>query len=100
MRRLTLLSFLIAFGACGEVTQPAAPEATEVNPPAPSFNFSNGPVHPGNSVVLRGGLPNFWIGTDPARNLVSVNGLGPWIRRKAGSVLAQWASTFGSSRMP
>jgi hypothetical protein len=76
MRRLTLASFLLALVACGEVTEPVAPEATELNPSAPAFNFSNGPPHPGKSVVFRGGVPVIWIGTDPARDLLSVNGLG------------------------
>jgi hypothetical protein len=76
MRGLTLASLLLALVACGEVTEPVAPEATELNPAAPAFNFSNGPAHPGNSVVLRGGVPVIWLGTDPARDLLSVNGLG------------------------
>jgi hypothetical protein len=42
----------------------------------PQFNFSNGPANPGNSVVFRGAGPAIWISTDPARDLVSVNGLG------------------------
>jgi hypothetical protein len=73
MRRLALLPLLGLVFACSEQNMPTALNDEELTP---SFNFTNGPVHPGNSVVFRGTVPVFWIGTDPARDLVSVNGLG------------------------
>lgn len=76
MRRLTLVSFLLPLVACGQVTEPAAPEVTDSNPLAPAFNFMNGPANPGNSAVMRAGLVTAFLGRDPDRGLVSVNNLG------------------------
>jgi hypothetical protein len=73
MRRLALLPLLALVFACSEQNTPTALNDEALTP---SFNFTNGPAHPGNSVVFRGGVPVFWIGTDPARDLLSVNGLG------------------------
>lgn len=65
------LSFIV--GACSEQNAPTA--TSEVSTP-PSFNFINGPSTPGNSIVFRDGVPFLWLGTDPARDLLSLNGLG------------------------
>jgi len=55
--------------ACTDVQSPEIEQQ-------PQFNFSNGPADPGNSVVGRNSFPTPFIGTDPVRDLVSVNGLG------------------------
>lgn len=69
MRRLPFILLPLLVVACTDVQSPAIDQQ-------PQFNFSNGPPNPGNSVVLRGAGPAIWIGTDPARDLVSVNSLG------------------------
>ena len=87
---LTALVLLTAFAVgCGEQKVPTA--ATEQVPEV-SFNFLNGPANPGNSIVFRDGVPFLFLGVDPARDLVSLNGLG--VLDPTQSELCVGGSTF------
>lgn len=65
---LVLLAAVVAFG-CSEQNGPTASDSVVR---APSFDFTNGPPDPGNSVVVRtsGGF-NFLTSVDPDRGLVA-----------------------------
>lgn len=67
------LAAILAVGCTEQATAPTAPNDAAV---APTFNFINGPDMPGNSGIIRAEGQDFLFGTDPARGLFSVIGLG------------------------
>lgn len=73
LRTLTSTALALLLSAACEQEPPTAPADPG---PAPVMDFTNGPANPGHSHVLRVEDRFLFVGSDPDRELLSVNGLG------------------------
>lgn len=73
-RTLVALAMAVFVAAACDEAPPATAPATI--PPGPTLDVTNGPANPGRSHVVRVEDRFFFLGSDPDRDLLSLNGLG------------------------